>query len=58
MSFDNMDNDNYRYHASRNYVKYIHGLLGRIQWKVVTAFIAKVIRDTWTSADETGDSYL
>lgn len=58
LSFDNMDNNNYRYHAYRNYVKYIHGLLGRFQRKVVPACIVKVIRDTWPSADGTYRGFI
>ena len=43
LSFDNMNNDNYRYHAYKNNLKNIHGLLGRSQCKVIPVCIVKVM---------------
>ena len=45
--FGNMTNKNYRYHAYRSYVKYIYGLLGRYNRKVIPSCVINYIRNKW-----------
>ena len=49
LHFRHMKNENYRYHAYRSYVKYIYGLLGKFNRKVVPACLVKRIREFYPS---------
>ena len=44
-----MKNENYCYHAYRSYVKYLYGLLGKFNRKVVPACLVKRIREFYPS---------
>ena len=49
--FGNMTNKNYRHHAYRTYINYIHELLGTRNRRVAPSCVVKVIRETWPDAD-------
>lgn len=51
LAFSTMTNRNYRQNAYRQYIHYIHGLLGRHVRKVIPACIVNHIRTTWPSPD-------
>jgi hypothetical protein len=45
--FENMSNKEYRHHAYRNYIEYMHGYLGRGRRKVIPACVVSFIRRKW-----------
>ena len=45
--FSVMTNKNYRHHAYREYVEYIHGLLGKHNRKVIPSCVVWYIRGRW-----------
>ena len=49
--FTNMDNSNYRFHAYRNYIDFVHGYLGRHNRRVIPACVVAHIRTKWPSPD-------
>lgn len=51
LAFDLMTNKNYRYHAYRSYIQYMHGRLGRKNRRVIPACVVAKIRSIWPSTD-------
>lgn len=49
--FQCMTNKNYRYHAYRSYIDYIHGYLGPHNRRVVPACVVTYIRTKWPEDD-------
>lgn len=49
--FKNMTNKQYRYHAYRNYIDFIHGYLGKACRKVIPACVVTHIRRRWPDSD-------
>jgi hypothetical protein len=45
--FSNMENRNYRYHAYRNYIDFMHGYLGKRNRRVIPACVVSLIRQKW-----------
>lgn len=46
-----MANENYRYHAYRKYIRFIHGRLGRHRRRVIPSCVVRSIRTLWPSPD-------
>lgn len=51
LSFNNMTNREYRYHAYRSYTLYMNAILGKYNRKVVPACVVAHIRQTWPADD-------
>ena len=51
LSIHNMSNENYRYHAYRKYIKFVHGRLGRGNRRLIPSCIIQTIRGLWPSPD-------
>lgn len=51
LRFTHMSNKNYRHHAYKRFIGYIHGYLGRYNRKIVPACIVDDIRRRWPDAD-------
>ena len=51
LSFNNMTNREYRYHAYRCYTLYMNAILGKYNRKVVPACVVGHIRRTWPAED-------
>lgn len=49
--FSNMTHRNYRYHAYRNYIDFVHGYLGKHHRKVIPACVVTHIRQKWPDPD-------
>ena len=47
-----LTNKNYRHHAYREYIEYIHGLLGKRYRKVIPSFAVWYIKSRWPGQDE------
>lgn len=57
LAFDNMTNENYRYHAYRCYIDYMHGLLGQYNRKVIPACVVTAIRRMYGNEDNNYTGY-
>lgn len=57
LCFDLMTNTNYRYHAYRSYISYMHGRLGPRNRRVIPACVVAKIRSLWPSEDGTYVGY-
>ena len=55
--FSTMKNENFRFHAYRSYINYMHGYLGRKNRKVIPACVVAYIRDMWPDRHGTYTGY-
>lgn len=55
--FECMDNSNYRYHAYRAYISFVHGYLGRRNRRIIPACVVSYIRTKWPDPEGTYVGY-